>query len=61
VGFLFLFFILSDHPPGAPEFIPGFYRWYSKAKQNILSAIYLVLEYCLASQIKQIKALPSEI
>jgi hypothetical protein len=26
VGFLFLFFILSDHPPGAPEFIPGFYR-----------------------------------
>ena len=27
-------------------------------KQNILSAIYLVLEYCLTAQIKQIKVLP---
>ena len=28
--------------------------WYSKAKQNILSAIYLVIEYCLASQINKL-------
>jgi hypothetical protein len=33
-------------------------KWYSKAKQHILSAIYLVSEYCLTAQIKQIKVLP---
>ena len=33
-------------------------KLYSKAKQNILSAIYLVSEYCLTTKIKQIKVLP---
>jgi hypothetical protein len=33
-------------------------RLYSKAKQNILCAIYLVSEYWLATKIKQIKVLP---
>jgi hypothetical protein len=31
-------------------------KWYSKAKQNILSAIYLVSEYCITTKIKQVPA-----
>ena len=46
---------------GGGGFGSSYCRLYSKAMQNILSAIYLVYDYCLTTKIKQIKVLPSEI